>query len=340
MESLLTRDSFREGVFQRDSFCCVICKQPAKDAHHILERKLFSNGEYFLSNGVALCEIHHIEAEQTILSCETLREKAGIKEIILPDHFFSDYRYDKWGNIILPVGTRLKGELFYDENVQKVLKEGNVLDTFQKYVKYPRTYHLPWSNLKKDDRILENDDYFTGKRVVVSLKMDGENTNWYNDYIHARSLDSSNHESRNWVKGLWAKTKHLMDENMRICGENLYAFHSVKYDELSSYFMVFSIWFDNKCVSWDETVEYAKILSLETVPVIFDGIYDKDKIIAAFVPYEQKNEGYVVRVADEFNFIDFRRSIAKYVRPEFKQIVDASDVHWASKKIEENQLKK
>ena len=340
MSILLLRDDFREGVFKRDSFLCVICgANDNLDAHHIIERKLFSDGGYYIDNGVTLCPTHHIEAEQTILSCETLREKAGIKNIILPDYFFDDYKYDKWGNIILPTGLRLKGELFYEENVQKVLKDANLIDTFKKYIKHPRTYHVPWSNLKEDDRMLENDGYFRGKRVVGSLKMDGEASSMYNDFFHARSLDSQNHESRNWVKGLWGNIKHLIDENMRICGENLYAVHSVRYDNLPSYFMVYFIWFDNRCISWDETVEYAKILSLETVPVFFDGIYDKEKIIAAFEPYRLKNEGYVIRIADEFNFIDFRRSVGKYVRPEFRQSLDDSkDEHWSLKRIEKNRL--
>ena len=144
---ILSRDEFRESVFQRDNFKCVICGDKAKDAHHIIERRLFSDGGYYLDNGASLCEKHHIEAEETTLSCEEIRLKAGIENIIIPEHFYSDYNYDKWGNILLTNGQRIKGELFYDESVQKILKQGNVLDLFQKYIKYPRTYHLHWSNL-------------------------------------------------------------------------------------------------------------------------------------------------------------------------------------------------
>lgn len=160
---LLTRDNFREGVFKRDNYKCVICKEDAKDAHHIIERRSFSDGGYYMDNGASLCEKHHIMAEETTLSCDEIREACGITKICLPDHFYSDNEYDKWGNIILPNGQRIKGELFYDESVQKILKQGKVLDLFQKYVKYGRTYHLPWSNLLKDDRILPDDSNFTGK---------------------------------------------------------------------------------------------------------------------------------------------------------------------------------
>jgi len=337
---LISRDEFRNGTFERDGFKCIICGNPAKDAHHIIERRLFHDGGYYLNNGASLCEQHHIEAEQTTLTCDEIRNKIGIENIVLPEHFYSDYTYDKWGNIITPTGLRIKGELFYDESVQRILQQGGVLDLFQKHVKYPRTYHLPWSHLLKDDRILKDDSHFIGKRVIVSLKMDGENTTMYNDYIHARSLETASHETRNWVKGLWSQIGYMLDDNMRICGENLYAVHTVKYDNLKSYFMMFSMWMDNRCLSWDETVEYSKILGLEMVPVIYDGIYDKDSIIEAFSNHEKTNEGYVVRIADEFNYIDFRRSVAKFVRPEFRQLINNSHGHWISKKIEVNTLTK
>jgi hypothetical protein len=336
--TILSRDEFRNSVFERDGYKCVICKNKAEDAHHIIERRLFADGGYYIDNGASLCSKHHIEAEQTILSCDEIRGKAGITNIIIPDHFYNDYQYDKWGNILLPTGQRLKGELFYDQSVQKILKEGSVLDLFQKYIKYPRTYHLPWSNLLKDDRILESDINFINKRVIVTLKMDGENTTMYNDHIHARSLDSPTHDTRNWVKGLWSRISYLLDENMRICGENLYAVHSIEYKSLPTYFMLFSIWLDNRCLSWDETIEYAKILGLETVPVIYDDIYDREKIIKSFDSYKNQNEGYVIRIAEEFNYIDFRKSIAKFVRPEFSQVVNNSHGHWISKKIVTNKL--
>ena len=172
---LLSRDNFRESTFTRDNYLCVICKAPAVDAHHIIERRLFSDGGYYLDNGASVCQKHHIEAEQTTLSCDEIRSAAGIQKIVIPEHFYSDYEYDKWGNIVQPNGTRLKGELFYDESVQKILEKGNVLDLFVKYVKYPRTMHLPNSTLGKDGRMLKDDSEFIGKRVVVSVKLDGEN---------------------------------------------------------------------------------------------------------------------------------------------------------------------
>lgn len=335
---LLTRDNFRESVFERDGHLCVICKEAGVDAHHIIERRLFSDGGYYLDNGATLCSKHHLLAESTELSCETIRSAAFIQSLVLPEHFYHDIDYDKWGNIIMPNGTRVRGELFSDVSVQKVMKP--VLGEFTKYVKYPRTYHLPWSNLLKDDRMMEEDSDFEGKEVVVTIKMDGENSTLYNDYIHARSINSGNHPSRNWLKGLWSQISYLIDDDMRICGENLYAVHSLKYENLESYFNVFSIWTDMTCLSWKETVEYAGILGLRTVPVIYEGAYDRKRIIKAFADYDSinKSEGYVIRWADEFNYCQFRSAVGKFVKPEFRQAVNNSHGHWISKKIEVNKL--
>ena len=38
MSILLTRDIFRNSVFERDEYKCVICGEPAKDVHHIINR--------------------------------------------------------------------------------------------------------------------------------------------------------------------------------------------------------------------------------------------------------------------------------------------------------------
>lgn len=342
MIKLLDRDSFRESVFKRDKNLCVICKEPAKDAHHIIERRLFSDGGYYLDNGASLCSKHHIEAEQTILSCDEIRLKAGIKNIILPEHFYSDIDYDKWGNVLLPNGNRLKGELFNDESVQKILKQSNVLNSFSKYIKYPRTYHLPWSNPGKDDRQLETDNIFQGKEVVVSVKMDGENCTAYNDYIHARSVDGTSHPSRNWLRGfLFQNICWQLPENIRICGENLYAKHSIFYENLDSYFNLFSVWDNLTCLSWKETEEYAFLLNLNLVPIIYKGIYDKKLILNEYtLKFKSPNcEGYVIRLANEFHYKDFRNSVGKFVEPEFKQIVNNSHGHWISQKIIPNKLK-
>lgn len=69
-------------------------------------------------------------------------------------------------------------------------------------------------------------------------------------------------------------------------------------------------------------------------------VYDKNKIIDSFNEYDKLNssEGYVIRLSDSFKYADFRKSVGKFVKPEFRQAVNNSHGHWISKKIEKNEL--
>lgn len=69
-DPLLTREEFKKQVFARtNEKCCVPgCSCKAVDAHHIMDRKLWSDGGYYLSNGAALCEKHHLDAEHGIIT--------------------------------------------------------------------------------------------------------------------------------------------------------------------------------------------------------------------------------------------------------------------------------
>jgi hypothetical protein len=339
----LSREQFRNSILERDNNKCVICGSSTLplDAHHIVERRLWGEcGGYTSSNGATLCSQHHIEAEQTVLPCEEIREAAGISKIILPEHLYVDTIYDKWGNIILPDGRRLKGELFYDESVQKILKKGNVLDKFCKYVKYPRTFHLPFSSKTTgDDRILTNTSIFEGKRVIVSEKMDGENSSLYNDYMHARSIDGTNHPSRNWLKEFHSRNGYNIPEDWRVCGENVYAKHTVYYEHLETYFYVFSIWNEkNECLSWDDTIFWSELLEMQLVPILYDGVWN-ETIIKEFCN-DDGREGFVVRIVDSFPYGDFRRSVAKYVNPKFKEQLKEGTFHWRYEAIVKNKLVK
>lgn len=101
----------------------------------VVERRLFPDGGYYLDNGALLCERHHLEAEETTISCEELRGMCGFKNIVLPPRLYPDTRYNKWGNLSLDNGMRLKDELFDDPSVQKVLNK--VIHLFTNCVKSP-----------------------------------------------------------------------------------------------------------------------------------------------------------------------------------------------------------
>lgn len=203
--------------------------------------------------------------------------------------------------------------------------------------KYPRTPHLSFSpGVGKDDIQLNCEQIFANSQVVVTEKLDGENTTIYPDYLHARSIDSRHHPSRAWVKALQASIGHNIPPGWRICGENVYAKHSIAYQKLTSYFYVFAIWNENNyCLSWSETKEWAKILELELVPVIYHGIWDESLIINIGKKIDLNCcEGYVVRKTEQFHFQHFARNVAKWVRKNHVQ----TNEHWMNQVIIPNVL--
>ena len=207
------------------------------------------------------------------------------------------------------------------------------------YHKYPRTFHFPWSpGLQNDDRVVEDPDMFMGKMVVVTEKLDGENTSMYRDHIHARSLDSVHHPSRTVVKQLHGQLAHQIPVGWRLCGENMYAKHSIFYNALPSYFILFSMWNDrNECLPWAETLDWAELLGLHTVPVLYLGPWDEEKIKACWTGvsrFGSEQEGYVVRTVDGFAYDDFSKNVAKYVRRGHVQ----TSAFWMTQPVLPNQL--
>lgn len=209
--------------------------------------------------------------------------------------------------------------------------------------KYPRTLHLPISpGISSDDKKLSENDfkkYFYSTPVVITEKLDGENSTLYSNYIHARSLDSRHHPSRDWVKRFHSEISYKIPEGWRVCGENMFARHSVSYDNLDSYFYGFSIWDENNvCLSWEDTKEFFEIIGVQCVPELECQTVIQDletlKILGEKVT-KQGKEGYVIRRRDSFHYNDFYKSVAKYVRANHVQ----TDNHWMSSEIVPNKLK-
>lgn len=205
------------------------------------------------------------------------------------------------------------------------------------FISYPRTFHLMSSpGRSSDDKVLKSHEDLKRSKVVVLEKMDGENTNMYRSGIHARSLDFSYHESRSWVQRLHAGISWRIPEGFRICGENVYAKHSIRYSNLPGYFIVFSIWdADNNCLSWEDTVAMAEELGLPVVNCLYQGEYS-DSVIEDIVSGLDTNEveGIVVRPLESFSYDEFSTRVGKWVRESHVQ----TDKHWRFQKIVKNEL--
>ncbi|MFD3520910.1 RNA ligase family protein [Streptomyces sp. NPDC058653] len=197
---------------------------------------------------------------------------------------------------------------------------------------YPRTVHVPWSpGVASDDVRVGDLDGLRGREVVVTEKMDGENTTLYGDGLHARSLDSGHHPSRAWVKALQGRIGPRIPAGTRVCGENLYARHSIAYESLESWFYGFSVWDGEWCLGWDETVRFLRRLGIPVPAVLWRGIYD-ERALRKLTLDLARQEGYVVRTVDGFVRGEFGRRLAKWVRPHHV----ATDTHWMHATVVEN----
>lgn len=211
--------------------------------------------------------------------------------------------------------------------------------------KYPRTFHLPWSQGSTDDDKTHSFDdierMFGGKEVVITEKMDGENTTIYSTgACHARSLDSGRHLSRDYVK---SKAREIacvgFPDGWRIMGENLYAKHSIEYDLLPDYFVIFGVADEhNYARPWNEVEEWAYLLDVPHAPVVWRGVWDTKTVMslypfASMLSSQAPAEGYVVRTAGAFPMAEFDRHVAKFVRAGH---VQPESTHWMHQKIVPN----
>lgn len=328
---LLSRDDFRNRVFERDNHTCIIpdSGKHAVDAHHIIERRLWQDatefGGYFISNGASLCEEHHITAEKNFFPPQYLWEILNINQPIKPKSLKSDIDYNKRG-IPFKMPNRCR-------------------------IKYPTTPYLPfspqWRNpetSKEDEAFLDNVDCFLGAPLIITTKMDGSNVQMTRRHVAARNGVVANHKSFDYLKYLHAqKYSHMIPEDLQVFGEWLYAKHSIHYTgnlSLRNYLQIFGIYNQKTRLwgSWIDVQKMAWILDVPTVPVLKTVRYEKewqlvqDVMNIAQDVIKQGHEGIVIRINFPFHYGQFNDHVAKYVRENHVQ----TDKHWSAQSIIKN----
>lgn len=201
--------------------------------------------------------------------------------------------------------------------------------------KYPRTPHLPFSLSSTSDDVHEKDFKFLkpGSIAVVTEKMDGENSTLYRDGLHARSTSSTNHESRSYLTALHVGIKHQIPENCRLIVENVYAAHSLHYDNLEAFQygigVVEEIDGISRFLDWDSTEKIFNDLGIPTVPVLYVGKVDLKTLEEIFSAQDHsKAEGIVVRSFNSFNEDEFSVNVGKAVRDGHVQTDDSWTRNW------------
>lgn len=212
--------------------------------------------------------------------------------------------------------------------------------------KYNRTQHLPFSPGKgNDDKVAKDVSSLLGITIVITEKCDGSNASLESEGVFARThAHTPTHPSFDMLKGLHARIKYDLKLGHQYFGENLFAVHSIKYDALPDYFLLFAIRFDDLWAPWEEVCLEARRLEISTVPLLWAGVAKSAKELEkittelAAMPSEcgGEREGVVVRVASGFADEDFPRCVMKYVRAGH---IEAGDDHWKHKEVVKNGLR-
>lgn len=200
--------------------------------------------------------------------------------------------------------------------------------------KYPRTYHLPWSeSVTSDDRISKSVESLLNKDIVITEKLDGSNTSITKGGVYGRShadFTKNPWDAKSWE--IWNLIKNDLSDGVYLFGEGMYGIHSIEYTNLTSYFYIFGVRDNNIWVPWDAVEEYSYLLDLPTAPVLFKGKVESEKelkdlterLVSQPSALGGVREGIVVRNANMFHNDDFAKNVLKWVRKGHVQ----TDSHW------------
>lgn len=311
---------------------------PATTVHNILDPRLWSGEPYPSDNAVGLCAHHKDLCEVDVISVKEIRSATGIS--CLPSQLYSWLEYDRWGNPLYSDGTRSKGELFDEPDVQRILSQYSKLELFGQRVRYPKTFVLPWSESMSDgDHRMRSASAIEESDVVATEKFDGQNVTLYRDSFFFRSIAARTHPSRQWLEEFWSDRRNSIPKGWRICGEYLYLCHTVAYHDLASFFIGFSVWNEeNICLSWMETEEFLQDADIACAPVMYSGKFNLNAIRGSWVNRRHlETEGYVLRVAGRIRFRDFKTKVGKFIRAGYAQS-DPLRSHVDAEKISTNEL--
>jgi hypothetical protein len=213
-------------------------------------------------------------------------------------------------------------------------------------IKYPRTFHLPYSpGVTKDDKIAKDITSLLNTNLVFTEKIDGSNVCMEKEKCFARTHSGpATGPSFDMFKAVHAGLKFGIPDSYQIFGEWCYAVHSITYDSLPNYLLLFVVRESNTMtwLSWDDVEYRAKQLGLNTVPVLDKCKVTSEKELKEKVEsltinpstYGKEKEGLVVRVAGRFINDLFEKNVIKHVNK-----LPQTSNHWTNEKIIKNGLK-
>ena len=214
--------------------------------------------------------------------------------------------------------------------------------------KYEKTYRIsiPQFNVPGKHVLSKKDvKSLLGGKVTVEEKMDGANVG----IIRHKSgfalqkrgslVGESEHEQFSFFNN-WANSRNY-DKIMSVpsgnitYGELMYAIHTIYYDSLPDYFLVFDVWNGKKYLPRKERDVFCEKHGFHQVPLVDEGYFYLDdlyKLIPDRSKYGEVAEGIVVKRCSKKNYMR-----GKIVKKEFIKTLENSK-HWIRYNIKTNTL--
>jgi ATP-dependent RNA circularization protein (DNA/RNA ligase family) len=220
------------------------------------------------------------------------------------------------------------------------------------FVRYPHTPHLAAlsATAPRDDKVLGPGEVraLLAGELTVEEKLDGANLGLSRDdagelAVQNRGAFLARATAGEQFRPLWGwlgpRRQRLLDalgDDRILFGEWCYARHSVAYNRLPDWFLVFDVYDRGAARFWsaDRRDALAGDLSLACVPRLARGRLQLQALVALIGESrvgDTDMEGIVVRRDDG----DWQAARAKLVRPAFVQAIDE---HWSRRRLEPNRL--
>lgn len=210
--------------------------------------------------------------------------------------------------------------------------------------KYEKTFRVDSLSNKMSLTKDELKSLFSGQ-VAVEEKMDGANVGIirHKKGFHLQKRGSlvgqSEHEQFGFFHN-WANVQHYtkimnVPPGFLIYGELLYAVHSIYYDKLPDYVLIFDVMEDGEFLSYNDRIEFCKKYEFHSVPLIDYGHHTKEtvmKLVPKESAYGEMAEGIVVKRYAKNGY-----TRGKIVKPEFQKILEESE-HWTEYHIRRNKV--
>lgn len=217
--------------------------------------------------------------------------------------------------------------------------------------KYEKTFRIqvPQFDLKSKFSLSKEDTkLLLGGKITVTEKLDGANTGIirHKDTFHLQKRGSlvgtSEHLQFGFFKN-WSSTNYekimKIPENYIVYTELLFCVHTVFYNQLPDYVLVFAIYDKkkNRYLEWDFVENLCAATGLQHVPLIGEDIYRSREHLFELIP---DKSDYGSEPAEGIVIWNYKHQLrGKLVRPEFVKRMEEEDEHWTRKEVKINELR-